>query len=249
MSPHQRERARESAPFGTTTSWLNLRPATIFSDSDSSRRTRHSSCRSASSRGAQDLGRAGGAAAPARRGPLPRRPPPARRRPRAAGSRAVPSGASERTLRYRATASSDSPSISSSAAGTTRSPDDVADGVDRGLDVGNVARSVAWTGGLRHQAQDDPRDDRQRAFGSDQQVRQVVADDVLDDLAAGLDDLAGRQHRLEPEHVLLGRAVLERARAAGALGDVAADDRLPQRRRDRADRTARPSRRRPADRR
>ena len=35
---------------------------------------------------------------------------------------------------------------------------------------------------------------------------------------------------LEAEHVLLGGAVLERARAAGALGDVAADCRLPQRR-------------------
>ena len=29
-------------------------------------------------------------------------------------------------------------------------------------------------------------------------VRQVVADDVLDDLTAGLDDLAGWEHRLEP---------------------------------------------------
>ena len=62
-------------------------------------------------------------------------------------------------------------------------------------------------------------------------MRQVVADDVLDDLAAGLDDLARWEHRLEPQHVLLGRAVLERARPAGALGDVPADDGLPQRRR------------------
>ena len=93
------------------------------------------------------------------------------------------------------------------------------------------------------------RDDRERAFGADEQLRQVVADDVLDDFAAGLDDLAGRQHGLEPEHVALGRPVLERARPAGALGDVAADHRLPQRRRDPADRTGRPSRPRPADRR
>ena len=42
--------ARGIRPFGTTTSWLNLSGAIIFSDSDSSRRTRHSSCRSASSR-------------------------------------------------------------------------------------------------------------------------------------------------------------------------------------------------------
>ena len=69
-------------------------------------------------------------------------------------------------------------------------------------------------------------DDRQRAFRPDEQLRQVVADDVLHRLRAGADDLAGRQHRLEREHVALRRAVLERARPAGALGDVAADRRL-----------------------
>ena len=64
----------------------------------------------------------------------------------------------------------------------------------------------------------------------DQQVRQVVADDVLHDLAAGLDDFAGRQDGLESEDVLLRRAVLEGARTAGTLGHVATDRRLPQRR-------------------
>ena len=59
-------------------------------------------------------------------------------------------------------------------------------------------------------------------------LREVVADDVLHDLAAGADDLARRQHGLESEHVLLRDAVLERARPARALGDVAADRRLPQ---------------------
>ena len=112
----------------------------------------------------------------------------------------------------------------------------------------NVASSVACTAGLRHQAQRDLGDDRQRALRADQQLRQVVADDVLHRLRAGADDLAGRQHRFEREHVALGRAVLERARAAGALGDVAADRRLASGWPDRADRTGRALRRRPAGR-
>ena len=105
-------------------------------------------------------------------------------------------------------------------------PDDVR---DRGHGIGDTAERGAqrrldrW---LRHQPQDDLRDDRQRAFRADEQVREVVADDVFHDLAAGFDDFAGRQHGLEPEHVLLRRAVLERARASGAFGHVSTDDGL-----------------------
>ena len=139
--------------------------------------------------------------------------------------RRCPAGASERTPRFCATASSDSPSISSSAAGTTRARMMLTDRRDRRLDRRERRAQRRLDRRLRHQAQDDLRDDRQRAFRADQQLRQVVADDVLDGLAAGLDDLAGRQHRLEAEHVALRRAVLERARPAGALGDVAADAR------------------------
>ena len=84
---------------------------------------------------------------------------------------------------------------------------------------------------LRYEAQDDFRDDRQRSLGSNEQMGQVVANDVLDDLPACLDDLSGREHGLEAEHVLLGRAVLERTWAARAFGDIAANHRLPQRRR------------------
>ena len=54
--------ARGMRPFGTTTSWLNLSDAIIFSDSDSSRRTRQSSCRSRFVARAKHLGRAGVAA-------------------------------------------------------------------------------------------------------------------------------------------------------------------------------------------
>ena len=43
-----------------------------------------------------------------------------------------------------------------------------------------------------------------------------------------MDDLAGRQHGLERQHITFCRAVFERARPPGALGDVAANGRLPQ---------------------
>src|SRR5205085_7502143 len=59
-------------------------------------------------------------------------------------------------------------------------------------------------------SQDDARDDRERSLGAHEQVGQVVADDVLHDLPAGPDDVAVRKYRLQPEHVLLGRPVLER---------------------------------------
>ena len=49
--------------------WLNFKEAIIFSDSESSRRTRHSSCRSVSSRARST------SVAPAARHPPPREPP------------------------------------------------------------------------------------------------------------------------------------------------------------------------------
>ena len=83
----------------------------------------------------------------------------------------------------------------------------------------------------RYQAQRDLGDDRQRAFRADEQLRQVVADDVLDRLAAGPDDGAVGEHGLEAEDIAARVAVLEGARAAGALGDVAADAALAEARR------------------
>ena len=73
---------------------------------------------------------------------------------------------------------------------------------------GNTARRVR-RGRPRHETQRHLGHDGQRALGSDQQLSQVVADDVLDGLAAGADDLSGRQHRLETQHVVPRRAVLE----------------------------------------
>ena len=139
---------------------------------------------------------------------------------------AVPAGASRSPPRYRVTAARHSPSTSSSVAGTTRARISSLTASTAASMLSNVARSVAWAGGFGNQPQHRLRDDRERALGPDEQLRQVVADDALDGLRPGADDLAGRQHRLESEHVALGRAVLERARAARALGDVAADHRL-----------------------
>ena len=66
-------------------------------------------------------------------------------------------------------------------------------------------------------------DQRQGAFGADDELGQVVAGGHLGDLAAGPDDLAGRQHRLQPEHVIAGHPVLDRTHSAGVGSDVAAD--------------------------
>ena len=76
----------------------------------------------------------------------------------------------------------------------------------------------------RQQLQDDLREDAERALGADQQVHQVVAGDVLDALAAELDDLAGRRDDLQADDVAAGDAVLDRLAAARVLGDVAADE-------------------------
>ena len=64
--------------------------------------------------------------------------------------------------------------------------------------------------------------DAERALGADEDAEQIVARRV-ERLAAELDQLAVGQHDLEAEHVVDGEAVLEAVRAAGVLGDVAAD--------------------------
>ena len=65
-------------------------------------------------------------------------------------------------------------------------------------------------------------DDGQRAFGADEHAEQIEAGRV-ERGAADLHQLAVRQHRLDAEHVVHGEAVLQAVRAAGVLGDVAAD--------------------------
>ena len=217
-------------PFGTTTSWLNFSAATILSDSDISRRTRHSSCALRLVSRAQDLGRAGVAARllDPRRLLLDRRGDAVhfeqqQRRRAFRRQRAHAEVLRDRLERF-AVDQLERRRHDARAR-------DVDHRRDRRLDARERRAQRRLERRPRNQPQDDLRDDRQRAFGADQQLRQVVADDVLDGLAAGPDDLAGRQHRLEAEHVALGRAVLEGARPAGALRDVAAERAEPQRRR------------------
>ena len=58
-------------------------------------------------------------------------------------------------------------------------------------------------------------DERERALGADDELGEVVAGRRLHELAAGPDDLARREHRFEPEHLVAGHAVLHCAHAAG----------------------------------
>ena len=78
-------------------------------------------------------------------------------------------------------------------------------------------------------------DERERALGADDELREVVAGRRLHELAAGADHLAARQHRLEPEHLVAGHAVLHGAHAAGVGGHVAAEARAVLAREDRVD--------------
>ena len=92
-------------PFGTTTSWLYLSGVIILSDRDSSRRTRHSSWRSASSRARRTSVAPGVAARGLDSRRLVRDRRRRRRRPRAAASRpclrapAIAPGGTARPLR------------------------------------------------------------------------------------------------------------------------------------------------------
>src|SRR5947209_4216521 len=69
-------------------------------------------------------------------------------------------------------------------------------------------------------------DDPQRALRADQQGLEVVPGHVLADRAADGDGFTGREDGLEPGDPRAGDAVLERVRAAGVGGDVAAELRL-----------------------
>ena len=100
------------------------------------------------------------------------------------------------------------------------------DALDRG-DAGVGVAVEADHRQLELRRRDEPQpgrgDEAERPFGADEQALQVVAGDVLADRAAERDDLAGRDHRLDPGHPVAGDAVLERVRPAGVAGDVAAD--------------------------
>ena len=75
----------------------------------------------------------------------------------------------------------------------------------------------------RDEAQVDFREDAQRAFGADEEAREVVAGHALQRARADVDDVALRQDDLEAGDVIARDAVLDRAQPAGAFGDVAAE--------------------------
>ena len=65
-------------------------------------------------------------------------------------------------------------------------------------------------------------DQRERAFGADEQTQQIVAGRI-ERGAADADQFAGGQNDFERENVIGGDAVREGVRAAGIFGNVAAD--------------------------
>ena len=69
-------------------------------------------------------------------------------------------------------------------------------------------------------------DHAERALRADEQTLEVIPRDVLRGPAADLHELARRKHHLHARDPGAGDAVLERVRAAGVGGDVAADLRL-----------------------
>ena len=74
----------------------------------------------------------------------------------------------------------------------------------------------------------DLRDDGEGAFRSDQQLREVVADDVLDGFRSCANDFARREDGLECEDVALGGAVFDRTRPSRTFRNVATERRLLQ---------------------
>ena len=78
-------------------------------------------------------------------------------------------------------------------------------------------------GRARHELQQHFGDDPERALRPDEQILHRVAGDVLHALAAEPRDPAVGQHDLERHHVVARHAVLQSAKPAGVLGDVAAD--------------------------
>ena len=100
--------------------------------------------------------------------------------------------------------------------------DDVADGAGGVLDAAEADEHRLHRLGHPDRPHGHLGGDAERALAADERAEQVVAR-VLGRGAAEVHDLAVRQHDLRAHHVVDGEAVLEAVRAAGVLGDVAAD--------------------------
>ena len=80
--------------------------------------------------------------------------------------------------------------------------------------------------GHGNETQQDFGDHAERAFRTDEQLGQVIASDIFESLAAGLDDVAVGQHDFQSHDIVVGNAVFDGAHAASVLGDVAAERRI-----------------------
>ena len=144
---------------------------------------------------------------------------PTARRARRSGS-CRPAGSSGCTAA--SAASIASASIISTAAGTMPAAMISDTAAPASLMLSNAASSVCTLSGLRRIRTTTFVTIGERAFAADEQPEQVGAGRV-GERAADLHELAVRQHRFDREDVVHGEAVLQAVRAAGVLGDVAAD--------------------------
>ena len=95
----------------------------------------------------------------------------------------------------------------------------------------NITCSVPRRFGMGMSLSSRPGDDAEGPLGAGEEALEVVAGDVLDRLAAGLEDRPVGQDHLEAHHVVGRHAVLDGPHAAGVLRHVAADGgELPARR-------------------
>ncbi len=99
--------------------------------------------------------------------------------------------------------------------------DDGRDPLGRSVDGIEQDEHRLFRFGFRKQFDHDFRDDPQRPLAAAQQFGEVVADDPLHRLSPRADDVPLGGDDLEAEDVVLGDAVLDAARPAGAFGDVA----------------------------
>ena len=123
----------------------------------------------------------------------------------------------------RGSPSSVGPSISSRQRGTSPAATTRRTASAAARTSSKSASSVAISVGFGTSLQRDLGEDAERALAADEERGDVVAGDALDGALAGAEDATAHEARLEAEHVLARHAVLERARTAGVLGDVAAD--------------------------
>ena len=103
--------------------------------------------------------------------------------------------------------------------------DDARDGASRILDRIEDRDHALRLLRRGNELQESLRDDAERAFRAGEELRHVVARDVLDVLAARMQHIAVREDDFETLHIVLRDAVLEAAQAARVLRDRAAEAR------------------------